>query len=231
MTAADGEAAIRLLIADDHSSFRSGLRALLGTATDLEVIGEAATGAEAVTLATSLQPDVILMDVTMPGGDGIDATAQIVEASPHIAIIVLTMDAGDGSVVRALRAGARGYLLKGAQRAELLRAIRAVAAGEAILGADVARRLAGYVAPSAPPSTPFPELTEREREVLDLVARGHSNADITAELVLSPKTIRNHVSNIFAKLGARDRSDAIVLAREAGLGRERGSERPGDRMR
>ena len=162
------------------------------------------------------------MDVSMPGGDGIDATARIVEASPHIAIVVLTMDAGDGSVVRALRAGARGYVLKGAQRTELLRAIRAVAAGEAILGADVARRLAGYVASTQPVAPrPFPELTEREREILDLMARGRSNAEITDALVLSPKTVRNHVSNVFAKLGARDRAEAIVMAREAGLGGER----------
>jgi DNA-binding NarL/FixJ family response regulator len=133
--------------------------------------------------------------------------------------VVLTMDAGDDSVLRALRAGARGYVLKGAQRAELLRAIRAVAAGEAILAPDVARRLSGYLAPSAQkPARPFPELSDRELEILDLIARGRSNTEITDQLVLSPKTVRNHVSNIFAKLQVRDRAEAIVRAREAGLG-------------
>jgi DNA-binding NarL/FixJ family response regulator len=162
------------------------------------------------------------MDVNMPGSDGIEATRRIVESAPHVAIVVLTMDAGDASIVRALRAGARGYVLKGAQRAELLRAIRAAAAGEAILGPGVARRLATYIAPAGPivppGPQPFPELTGREREILDLLAQGRSNAEITSELVLSPKTVRNHVSNIFGKLGARDRAQAIVMARDAGFG-------------
>jgi len=214
---------IRVLIADDHASFRSGLRALLETADDLEVVGEASSGGEAVAASARLQPDVVLMDVTMPGGDGIEATRQIVDATPHVAIIVLTMDGGDGSVLGAVKAGARGYILKGAQRAELFRAIRAVAAGEAIFGPGVARRLATYLSP--PPvgrATPFPELSGREREILDLVARGRSNAEITAYLGLSPKTVRNHVSNIFSKLPARDRAEAIVMAREAGMGGEAG---------
>jgi DNA-binding NarL/FixJ family response regulator len=215
--------AIRVVIADDHASFRAGLRALLGTAADVEVVGEASTGNEAVAMAERLQPDVVLMDVNMPGSDGIEATGRIVEGAPHVAIVVLTMDAGDASIVAALRAGARGYVLKGAQRTELLRAIRAASAGEAILGPGVARRLADYLAPAAPVSLrPFPDLTEREREILDLVARGQSNAQITSGLVLSPKTVRNHVSNIFGKLGARDRAEAIVMAREAGLGGARG---------
>ena len=219
----DPTPATRILIVDDHASFRSGLRALLGTAGDLEVVGEASTGTDAVTTADRLQPDVILMDVTMPGGDGIEATRRIVEASPHVAIVILTMDAGDESVLRALRAGARGYVLKGAQRAELLRAIRAAAAGEAIFGPGVARRLATYLAPPGPAAVhPFPELTDREREVLDLVAGGRSNTEITDLLGLSPKTVRNHVSNIFAKLGVRDRAEAIVRAREAGMGGEAG---------
>jgi DNA-binding NarL/FixJ family response regulator len=209
----------RILIADDHVSFRSGLRALLGTAADLVVVGEASSGPEAVTMAGRLQPDVVLMDVTMPGGDGIEATRRIVETMPHVAVIVLTMDGGDDSALAAIRAGARGYILKGAQRAELLRAIRAAAAGEAIFGPGVARRLAAYVGPAAEAGAPpFPVLTEREREVLDLIARGRSNAEITAHLGLSPKTVRNHVSNIFAKLDARDRAEAIVMAREAGMG-------------
>jgi len=210
---------IRVLIADDHASFRSGLRALLGTIADLEVVGEASTGGQAVAMAARLQPDVVLMDVTMPGGDGIDATSRIAETSPHVAVIVLTMDGGDESVLRAIRAGARGYVLKGAQRSELLRAIRAAAAGGAIFGPDVARRLASYVVGSGPGAErPFPMLTDREREILELVARGRSNTEITDQLVLSPKTVRNHVSNIFAKLEVRDRSEAIVRAREAGMG-------------
>ena len=219
----DPTPATRILVVDDHASFRSGLRALLGTAGDLEVVGEASTGTDAVTIADRLQPDVILMDVTMPGGDGIEATRRIVEASPHVAIVILTMDAGDESVLRALRAGARGYVLKGAQRAELLRAIRAAAAGEAIFGPGVARRLATYLAPPGPAAVrPFPELTDREREVLDLIAGGRSNTEITDLLGLSPKTVRNHVSNVFAKLGVRDRAEAIVRAREAGMGGEAG---------
>ena len=218
----DPAPAIRVLIVDDHASFRSGLRALLETAGDLDVVAEASSGPEAVALAADLQPDVVLMDVTMPDGDGIEATRRIVDAAPHVAVVILTMDGGDEAVVAAIRAGARGYVLKGAQRAELFRAIRAVASGEAIFGHDVARRLASYVAPPDRTSLDrlFPELTDREREILDLVARGRSNAVITALLVVSPKTVRNHVSNIFSKLGARDRAEAIVRAREAGMGGE-----------
>jgi len=214
--------AIRVLIVDDHASFRSGLRALLGTAVDVAVVGEASDGPAAVSQTGRLQPDVVLMDVTMPGGDGISATERIVSTWPHVAVVVLTMDDGDASLVRALQVGARGYVLKGAQRPELLRAVRAAAAGEALLGADVARRLSSYVvAPSADggrSGRPFPELTDRELEILDLIARGRSNTEISDGLVLSPKTVRNHVSNVFAKLDARDRADAIVRAREAGLG-------------
>ena len=213
--------AIRVLIVDDHESFRSGMRALLETAGDVDVIGEASSGPGAVADAARLQPDVILMDVVMPGGDGVEATRRILEASPHVAIVMLTMDGGDETVFAALRAGARGYVLKGAGRTELFRAVRAAASGEALLGPDIARRLATYLATevSGPGTTPpFPDLTEREREILDLIAAGRSNADITSRLVVSPKTVRNHVSNIFSKLGARDRAEAIVMAREAGLG-------------
>jgi DNA-binding NarL/FixJ family response regulator len=217
------EDATRVLIADDHDAFRAGLRAVLETAGDIVVAGEAATGDDAVDAAASLQPDVVLMDVNMPGLDGIEATRRIVDGSPHVAVLVLTMHDDDETVFAAVRAGARGYLLKGAQRADLLRGIRAVTAGEAIFGPGVARRLMAYFARPAPVPDPaaFPELTEREREVLDLVARGRSNAAITAELVLAPKTVRNHVSNIFSKLQVRDRSEAIVRAREAGMGGER----------
>ena len=211
---------IRVLIADDHASFRSGLAAVLETAPDLVIVGEASDGEAAVAAAATVHPDVILMDLTMPGTGGIEATRRIVEAAPHVAILVLTMDADDESVLAAVRAGARGYVLKGAQRAELVRAIRSVVAGEAIFGARIAGRLAGYLARAQPStgSAPFPELTEREREILNLIAAGHSNAEITSRLVLSPKTVRNHVSNVFAKLGARSRAEAIVRAREAGLG-------------
>jgi DNA-binding NarL/FixJ family response regulator len=215
---------VRVLIADDHASFRSGLRALLATAPDLRVVGEAASGDEAVGLAAALQPDVILMDLSMPGIDGVEATRRIVDATPHVAILVVTMDGDDESVFAAVQAGARGYVLKGAQRAELFRAVRAVAAGDAIFGPAIARRLVGYFARPRPRGlpAPFPDLTDREREILELVAQGRSNAEITSQLVLSPKTVRNHVSNMFAKLQVRDRAEAIVRAREAGLGSEEG---------
>ncbi|HSL32881.1 MAG TPA: response regulator transcription factor [Candidatus Limnocylindrales bacterium] len=213
---------IRILVADDHAGFRSGLAALLGTQPGLTLVGEAATGDEAVATALRLQPDVVLMDLNMPGLDGIAATRRIVDTSPHIAVLVLTMADNDAAVFDALRAGARGYLLKGADRAELSRAIRAVASGEAIFGPDVARRLMAFFAsPTTQRAAAFPELTEREREILELIARGMSNQEIVNRLVVSPKTVRNHVSNIFSKLQVRDRAEAIVRAREAGLGGER----------
>jgi DNA-binding NarL/FixJ family response regulator len=216
----DAGSTIRVLIADDHVAFRGGLRALLETADDIAVSGEAASGDEAIAAVRRVQPDVVLMDVNMPGIDGIEATRRIVDGTPHVAVVVLTMHDDDDTVFEAVRAGARGYVLKGAQRAELIRAVRAVAAGEAIFGPGVARRLMAYFARPAPRADPaaFPELTEREREILELIAQGRSNADITATLGLSPKTVRNHVSNIFAKLQVRDRADAIVRAREAGMG-------------
>jgi DNA-binding NarL/FixJ family response regulator len=220
MTDETDVARIRILVVDDHASFRSGLRALLATASDLEVVGEADTGEAAVRAAGERQPDVILMDVDMPGFGGVEATRRIVDAQPHIAIVVLTMLEDDETVFAAVRAGARGYLLKGAQRAEILRAVRAAASGEAIFGPGVARRLVDFFARPAPIADPdaFPDLTEREREILELVARGESNTRITELLVLSPKTVRNHVSNIFSKLQVRDRAEAIVRAREAGMG-------------
>ncbi|HET7703908.1 MAG TPA: response regulator transcription factor [Candidatus Limnocylindrales bacterium] len=215
---------IRILVADDHPGFRSGLRALLGAQVGLTLVGEAETGTDVVELAATLQPDVILMDLSMPGLDGIAATRRIVDTSPHIAVLVLTMADDDAAVFDALRAGARGYLLKGADRLELARAIRAVAAGEAIFGPNVARRLMAYFA-GAPiaPIPAFPELSDREREVLELIARGMSNQQIVDRLVISPKTVRNHVSNIFSKMQVRDRAEAVVRAREAGLGGERRS--------
>jgi DNA-binding NarL/FixJ family response regulator len=218
----DAEPVTRVLIADDHPAFRAGLRALLETAHDLQVVGEAASGAAAVDAATALGPDIVLMDVNMPGLDGVEATRRIVDRAPHVAVLVLTMHDDDETVFAAIRAGARGYLLKGAQRADLLRAVRGVVSGEAVFGPGVARRLVAWFARPMPPgdAAAFPELTEREREILDLVARGRSNAEITAGLGLSPKTVRNHVSNVFSKLQVRDRAEAIVRAREAGLGGE-----------
>ena len=215
---------IRVLVADDHAAFRAGLVALLETVDDIDLAGEAASGDEAVAAVASRHPDVVLMDVNMPGLDGIEATRRIVDGSPHVAILVLTMHDDADTVFAAVRAGARGYLLKGAQRAELVRAVRAVAAGDAIFGPAVARRLVDFFARPAPRPDPeaFPELTEREREILELIARGRSNAEITSALGLAPKTVRNHVSNIFSKLQVRDRAEAIVRAREAGLGGEAG---------
>lgn len=211
---------IRLLVADDHTLFRDGLRALIASIPDIELIGEAASGQEAVTRAAELQPDVILMDIKMPGGNGIEATREILRTSPHIGVIILTMFEDDDSLFSAMRAGARGYILKGADQAEMLRAIRAVAQGEALFGPSIAQRLIAFFS-SSPGVVPplFPELTDREREVLALIAQGQSNAQIADRLYLSPKTVRNHISNIFSKLQVADRAQAIVRAREGGLGR------------
>ncbi|MGH2443972.1 MAG: response regulator [Chloroflexota bacterium] len=211
---------IRVLIADDHEPLRIGLRTLLDATPDTEPVGEASTGQEAVTMATSLQPDVILMDLHMPGINGIVATRQILHTSPHIAVLVLTMFEGDDSVFAALQAGARGYLLKGAPKAELLRAIRGVSHGEAIFGPTIANRLMQFFAGLKPGAAQhvFPELTEREHEILALMAQHQTNPEIAQRLGLSPKTVRNHVSNIFSKLQVVDRAQAIMRAREGGLG-------------
>lgn len=211
---------IRVLIADDHTLFRDGLRALLGSIPDTEVVGEASTGQEAIAQATALSPDIVLMDIQMPGMNGIEATQHILQKNPATGIVVLTMFEDDDSVFAAMRSGARGYILKGADQAEMLRAIRAVASGEALFGPAIADRLLAFFA--AKPSTsplPFPDLTNREREILDLLAAGHVNADIADSLFLSPKTVRNHISRIFSKLQVADRAQAVVRAREAGLGR------------
>jgi DNA-binding NarL/FixJ family response regulator len=185
----------------------------------MEVAGEAENGEAAIREAAKLQPDVILMDIQMPGMNGIEATRQIYQSNPHIGVIVLTMFEDDDSVFAAMRAGARGYLLKGADQAEILRALHSVKNGEALFAPNIARRLINFFAQIHPQSQhPFPELTEREREVLDLLARGTSNAEIANALVISQKTVRNHVSNIFNKLQVADRSQAIIRARDAGLG-------------
>lgn len=215
---------ITILIADDHPPFRSGLRALLESSQDVAVVGEVGTGTEAVIQAAKLQPDVILMDIQMADLNGIEATRRILHTSPHIAILVLTMFEDDDFVFAALRAGARGYLLKGTMKADLLRAIHAVSSGEAIFGAAIARRLMNYFTEVQQPTKQmqfvFPELTEREREILNLIAGHLSNNEIASELNISLKTVRNHVSNIFSKLQVVDRAQAILKAREAGFGDE-----------
>jgi DNA-binding NarL/FixJ family response regulator len=209
---------IQVLIADDHPVFRFGLRALLGAEPDTEVVGEATTGDDAVRLVSSLQPDVVLMDVNMPGINGIEATRRIVETAPKVKVIMLTMFDDDDSVFAAMRAGARGYLLKGAEGDETLHAIRVVARGEAIFSPTVARRLVQFFGPqqSAGP-TAFPQLTEREREILTLVAEGYTNSAVAERLGIGAKTVRNYVSSIFDKLQVAGRAEAIARARSVGM--------------
>jgi DNA-binding NarL/FixJ family response regulator len=211
---------IRILLADDHAILRHGLRAMLESTAEFEVVGEATTGEEAVVQSAELHPDVILMDIQMPGSNGIEATRRIVAANPDAGVVVLTMFKDDDSVFAAMRAGARGYVLKDSGGDEVLKVIRAVASGEAHFGPEMAKRLMGFFSAPRPtaPSEAFPELTAREREILDFIARGRDNAEIARRLFLSPKTVRNHISNIFAKLRVADRAQAIVRAREAGLG-------------
>lgn len=213
---------IRVLVADDHPVFRYGMRAMLGAEPDIELVAEATDGEEAVARALDLEPDVILMDLNMPKTNGIEAARKILDALPGTAILMLTMFEEDDSVFAAMRAGAYGYVLKGADGEETIRAIRAVAAGEAIFSPTIARRLTQYFAkPHRKPgseSQPFPELTDRERDILTLIARGYTNTAIADRLYLSPKTVRNYVSNIFTKLHVADRAQAVIRAREAGLG-------------
>jgi DNA-binding NarL/FixJ family response regulator len=212
------EERIRVLIADDHPLFRKGLRGLLESVAGIEVVGEANEGEETIALAERLQPEVILMDINMPGVNGIEATRRILHANPALGVLVLTMYEDDDSVFAAMRAGARGYLLKGVDQGEVLRAINAVSSGEAIFSPSIARRLIQYFSTLEKTVSPvFPELTEREREVLALIAQGHTNAAIAEKLVLSPKTVRNHVSTIFSKLQVASRAEAIIRARDAGL--------------
>ncbi len=213
---------LRVLIADDHPLFRHGIAVLLSATPDLEVVGEATSGEEVIFLAATLQPDVILMDIQMPGVNGIEATRRILHTSPTIRVLIVTMFEDDASVFTAMRAGARGYVLKDAQKDDMLAAIRAVGRGEAIFSPAIAVRLIDFFAaprPLAPPQA-FPELTEREREILNLIAQGHNNTEIATRLVLSPNTVRNYVSNIFSKLQVVDRAQAIIRARESGLGYE-----------
>ncbi|MFL6238911.1 MAG: response regulator [Actinomycetes bacterium] len=210
---------MRVVIADDHPAFRAGLKLMLEPADGIDLVGEASTGAEAVSLAEELAPDVVVMDLRMPDLDGIEATRRLIAVAPNVGVVVLTMFEDDDSVFAAMRAGARGYLLKGADQDDILRAIRATAAGEAIFGPAIAQRVIQHFATGGAqaPDT-FPTLTDREREILELIAAGRGNAAIAHDLMLTIKTVRNHVSNIFGKLQVADRAAAIVKAREAGYG-------------
>jgi DNA-binding NarL/FixJ family response regulator len=209
----------RILIADDHQIFRDGMKMLLDTTAEARVVGEAETGTEAVQMAAKLKPDVILMDLQMPEMDGIEAARQIISIHPESKILILTMFDDDQSVFAAIRAGARGYILKGVKRDMMLRAIYAVAGGEAIFSPSIAARMMDYFVQLKPPANTnlFPELSEREREILTLLARDYKNNEIAKELVISPKTVRNHVSNILSKLQAGSRAEAARQAREAGI--------------
>jgi DNA-binding NarL/FixJ family response regulator len=210
---------LRVLVVDDHEEFRHSLESLVGAMGGVEVVGRAGDGRRAAEMALSLQPDGVVMDLHMPELNGVEATARIVASSPHISVLVLTMMEDDDSVFAAVRAGARGYLLKGAKRQEIRRAIEAVGAGEVIFGPGIAERVTSYFRQvrSRPTAPAFPELTDREREILGKIAEGKDNSEISRDLQLSVKTVRNHASNIFAKLQVAHRAQAIVLAREAGM--------------
>ncbi len=214
---------LRVLIADDHPFFRDGMRMFLETTPDIAVVGEAATGEEAVAQAETLQPDVILMDIKMPGMSGIEATRRILGTNPSVHVLVVTMFEDDATVFTAMRAGARGYVLKDAQKDDVLRAIRAVGRGEAIFSPGIAARLMDFFTTARPAASreSFPMLTGREREMLHLMARGASNAEIARLMSLSTKTVANYVSTILGKLQAADREEAVLRAREAGLGQDR----------
>ncbi|MCF2531642.1 response regulator transcription factor [Yinghuangia soli] len=209
---------IRVLIADDHPVVRRGMSALLASLDGVAVVAEAASGEEALREVQLSRPDVVVMDIQMPAMDGIEATRRLAALAPGVAVLVVTMFEDDETVLSAMRAGARGYVLKGAEQEEILASIRAVAAGQVVMGPHVAARLLGHLDPAPGPPVPFPELTAREREVLDRVARGDSNARVAAELALAAKTVANHLSAIFAKLEVGSRAEAVILAREHGLG-------------
>jgi DNA-binding NarL/FixJ family response regulator len=213
---------IRILIADDQAITRSGLHKLLETVADFEIVGEATNGVEAIEAATNLQPDVILMDLKMPMMHGIEATRQIHRTSPHIAILIVTIFKDDTSVFPAIRAGARGYLLKDTNQTELVRAIQTVAHGGVIFSPGIAHRVLYYLSepPTNLPTQMFDELTKRERDILELLARGSTNTEIAGQLAMSPKTVSNHISNILLKVQATDRAKLMLMALEAGLGQE-----------
>jgi len=210
---------IKIVVADDHPMVRDGLRTLFDSFPDTELVNEAGTGREAVRAAVVDSPDVLIMDLGMPDMDGFAATAEIGRVAPQVAVLVLTMSDDDDTVFAAMRAGARGYLVKGATKEEILRAVTAVAAGEAIFGPGVARRVLSYFNAPHQQQDPFPQLTPREREVLDLLAGGLSNSAIATRLGLSSKTVNNNTSSIFTKLAVAGRTEAIIRARDAGLGR------------
>jgi DNA-binding NarL/FixJ family response regulator len=211
---------LHILIVDDHPLFRKGMRTLLNSMEGVEVVGEGISGEDAIALAEDLQPDVILMDLQMPGINGLTAIREIVKTSPHIRILVVSLFSDDDSVFAAMRAGARGYILKDTEEEEMLRAIHAVGGGEAIFSPAIATRMMSYFSSTRTkiPKEIFPELTDREREILELIADGNPNPDIATELKISLKTVRNYVSNIYSKLQVADRAQAVIKAREAGLG-------------
>ena len=212
---------IRVVVADDQTAVREGLALLLDLLDDVTVVGSAADGDEAIRLVAEHRPDVVLMDLRMPGVGGIEATARIANERPETAVVVLTMSDDDDSVFAALRAGARGYLLKEADADDILRAVRSVASGEAVFGPRIADRVIAFFSQAGlrgSAATPFPALTDREREVLDLVARGCDNPTIARRLFLSEKTVRNHVSACLTKLQVASRAEAVAMARDAGLG-------------
>jgi DNA-binding NarL/FixJ family response regulator len=219
----DEDTVLRVLVVDDHPLFRFGLCAALAQREDIEVVGEAAGGQAAIAAAVATQPDVIVMDLHLPDLGGVEATRAITTQSPRVGVLVLTMFDDSESVFNAMRAGARGYLLKGAEPDELVRAVQAVARGEAIFGQSIAAQVLRYFNGLTTEAVSFPELTAREREVLELIAAGRSNSEIAQVLSLSGKTVRNHVSIIFGKLRVADRAQAIVRAREAGLGHRPGT--------
>ena len=209
---------LRVYVVDDHPVVRRGLCTLLDSLLDVELVGEASTGEEAIAGVPATEPDVVVMDLNLPGINGIEATRKLVNDAPHLGVLVLTMFEDDESVFAAMRAGARGYILKGADQEDLARAVLAVGRGEAIFGPSIAQRVTRFFANRTSTVLPFPDLTDREREVLELLARGHSNVEVTRHLGLSAKTVRNHVTNIFTKLQVADRTNAVLRAREAGLG-------------
>lgn len=209
---------VRVIVVDDHPVFRLGLVALLASLPGIDVVGEAADAPSAIELTHRLRPDVVVMDLDLGGTSGIDATREITRDVPDTGVLVISMHDDDESLFASMRCGARGYLLKDAGPGEVERAVRAVANGEVLLGSSLASRALAFMQGTRRAGTPFPELTDREREVLDLVARGHDNLVIARRLALSPKTVRNHLSNVLTKIQAVDRAQAIVRAREAGLG-------------
>lgn len=215
---------LRIVLVDDHPVYSEGLAALLATLPEFEVVGTASNGAEALEVVAATAPDVVVMDVQMPVMDGLEATRRLAVQAPGVGVVVLTMSEDDDTVFEAMRAGARGYLLKGADQEDISRCIRSVAQGDAVFGAGVASRMAEYFSrlgatrPAGRESRAFPQLTDREREILDLIAAGRSNKQIAEQLFLAHKTVRNNVSTIFAKLQVAGRTEAVIAAREAGLG-------------